>query len=171
MVYRLHGDIKFKAGDHMDNSSFHTFSEYMKNEEESPLTASMQDYLEMIYRLSKNTGFTRIHELSSALNVQPPSATKMVQKLAELRLLKYERYGILTLEEQGKKLGEELLERHNIIESFLSILGIPKNEILAETEKIEHTLSKNTTRCFKRFVEFSDINKDMVDEFRKFNKE
>ena len=80
----------------MDNNSFYTFNEYMKNEEDS-LTASMQDYLEMIYRLSLNTGFTRVHELSDALNVQPPSTTKMVQKLAQLKLLKYEKYGVYTL--------------------------------------------------------------------------
>ena len=59
---------------------FYTFREYMKNVDKL-LTASMEDYLEMIYRLSYDNGFTRIHELSSALNVQPPSATKMVQKL------------------------------------------------------------------------------------------
>lgn len=151
----------------MDSNSFYTFNEYMKNEEDL-LTASMQDYLEMIYRLCKETGFTRIHELSSALNVQPPSATKMVQKLADLKLLKYERYGILTLEEQGKKLGQELLERHNIIEDFLNILGVPKNEILAETEKIEHTLSKNTTKCFKRFVEFIEANEDILERLKSF---
>ena len=39
----------------------------------------MEDYLEMIYRLSKENGYTRINELSNALNVQPPSATRMVK--------------------------------------------------------------------------------------------
>jgi Mn-dependent DtxR family transcriptional regulator len=29
----------------------------------------MEDYLEMIYRLSIDTGFVRIHELSDALSV------------------------------------------------------------------------------------------------------
>lgn len=53
--------------------------------------------------------FYRINELSSSLNVQPPSATKMVQKLAELKLLKYEKYGIIILEESGKKLEKRYL--------------------------------------------------------------
>ena len=80
----------------MAKNDFHTFNEYMKKEDNS-LTASMEDYLEMIYRLSLNTGFTRINELSNALNVQPPSATKMVQKLNKLGLLDYKKYGILFL--------------------------------------------------------------------------
>lgn len=149
----------------MAKNDFHTFNEYMKKEDNS-LTASMEDYLEMIYRLSINTGFTRINELSKALNVQPPSATKMVQKLTELKLLKYEKYGIVLLEEEGKKLGEVLLNRHNIIESFLRILDITEGEILYETEKIEHTISKETTICFQDFIEFMKNNPSIVDEFK-----
>ena len=154
----------------MDNNSFYTFNEYMKNEEDS-LTASMQDYLEMIYRLSLNTGFTRVHELSNALNVQPPSATKMVQKLAELKLLKYEKYGILKLSKDGELLGEALLKRHNIIENFLNIIGVSESETLRETEKIEHTISKRTTRCFENFIEFSKGNPDIISKYKKYLEE
>lgn len=153
----------------MTKNDFYTFNEYMKKEENS-LTASMEDYLEMIYRLSLHTGFTRIHELSDALNVQPPSATKMVQKLAELKLLKYEKYGILLLEEDGKRLGETLLNRHNVIESFLRILDVSESEVLEETEKIEHTISKQTTKCFQDFVQFIKANPDVVIEFKTYRK-
>ena len=149
----------------MAKNDFHTFNEYMKKEDNS-LTASMEDYLEMIYRLSLNTGFTRINELSNALNVQPPSATKMVQKLTELKLLKYEKYGIVLLEEEGKKLGEILINRHNTIENFLRILDIPEAEILDETEKIEHTISKETAMCFQDFIEFMKNNPSIADEFK-----
>ena len=151
----------------MTKNDFYTFNEYMKKENNS-LTASMEDYLEMIYRLSLNTGFTRIHELSDALNVQPPSATKMVQKLAELKLLKYEKYGILVLEEDGKKLGEALLNRHNIIESFLRILDVSESDVLEETEKIEHTISNQTTKCFQDFVQFIKDNPEIVVEFKTY---
>ncbi|WP_160687172.1 transcriptional regulator MntR [Clostridium sp. C2-6-12] len=153
----------------MAKKDFHTFNEYMKKEVNS-LTPSMEDYLEMIYRLSINNGFTRIHELSSALNVQPPSATKMVQKLSEIKMLKYEKYGIIILEENGKKLGEVLLNRHNTIEKFLRILNIPEGEILKETEKIEHTISEETTKCFQDFVEFIKKNPNIAEDFKNFRK-
>lgn len=151
----------------MDNSSFYTFSEYIKNDDDI-LTASMQDYLEMIYRLSKDSGFTRTHELSKALNVQPPSATRMVQKLAELKLLKYQKYGILILEEKGKKIGKKLLERHNIISEFLGIIGTPEDKILEETEKIEHMISWETVGCFKNFIDFIKSNPDIDLKFKSF---
>lgn len=140
----------------------------MKKEDNS-LTASMEDYLEMIYRLSLNNGSARVHELSDALNVQPPSATKMVQKLAELKLLKYEKYGVLILEEDGKILGEELLKRHNVIESFLRILNVSESVVLEETEKIEHTLSKQTTKCIQDFVQFINDNPEIAIKLKAYS--
>lgn len=151
----------------MNKNDFYTFNEYMKKEDNS-LTASMEDYLEMIYRLSLKTGFTRIHELSDALNVQPPSATKMVQKLAELKLLKYEKYGVLILKENGKAIGKQLLNRHNIIEGLLAILNVSESNLLEETEKIEHTISPETTECFQDFVEFIKGNPEIAARFKEY---
>lgn len=152
----------------MNNNDFHTFSEYMKKD--NFLTASMEDYLEMIYRLSARTGFVRIHELSDALNVQPPSATRMVQRLGELNLLQYEKYGVIILKEKGKELGEVLLKRHNIIESLLRLLGTPEEMILNETEKVEHTLSNETIRYFEEFITFIRDNPDVLVRFNDYRK-
>lgn len=151
----------------MDNNDFYTFSEYMKKEDSS-LTASMEDYLEMIYRLSLNTGFTRMHELSNALNVQPPSATKMVQKLAEQKFLDYEKYGVILLKESGKVMGKALLTRHNIIEDFLKLLGISDNNVLEETEKIEHTISNETLKSIERFSDFLKQSPEIIEKYHEF---
>lgn len=149
----------------MNNKDFYTFSEYMKKEDNS-LTASMEDYLEMIYRLSKDIGFTRIHDLSEALNVQPPSATKMVQKLAEINFLKYEKYGVIMLKEEGKMRGESLLKRHNTIKEFLEMLGVSEKDTLEETEKVEHTISKTTVQCFENFINFMKENPDVYNKYK-----
>lgn len=150
----------------MSKENFHTFNEYMKKEDDK-LTASMEDYLEMIYRLSSETNFTRIHDLAKSLNVQPPSATKMVQKLSDYKLINYERYGIITLTEKGKTLGNFLLNRHNTIESFLQLLGISHN-ILEQTEKIEHTISNDTLLYLKNFVDFISCNPKIMKNFNIF---
>ena len=144
---------------------FFTFREYMKKEDQ--LTASMEDYLEMIYRLSHDTGFTRIHDLAAALNVQPPSATKMVQKLADAGVVNYEKYGIVLLNNKGKEIGEALLERHQIVEDFLKLLGITEN-VLEETEKIEHTINSKTVECLVDFVQFLKNRPDLIKEFETY---
>lgn len=151
----------------MDGQSYYTFSEYMKNND-NQLTASMEDYLEMIYRLSSGKGFTRINELADALNVHPPSVTRMVQRLGRLNLLKYERYGAIILEDEGMSLGRMLMNRHNTIEQFLKLMGVRDNVLLEETEKIEHTLSPETLECFEKYIYFIRDNADILEKFEAY---
>lgn len=147
---------------------FFTFSEYIKKDQ-GLLTPSMEDYVEMIYRLSMNNGYARINELSESLNVQPPSVTRMVQKLADLNLVNYERYGKITLTDSGILKGNMLLMRHNIIESFLRSIGVFKG-ILEETEKIEHTISKETLECIVTYLSFLKENPDIQKKFEIYRK-
>ncbi|ATW26422.1 transcriptional regulator MntR [Candidatus Formimonas warabiya] len=147
------------------NNEFYTFRGYAKQHQ--GLTPSMEDYLEMIFRLSQNKFYTRINDLASALNVQPPSATKMVQKLAELNYLKYEKYGIIELTPVGIEVGRLLLKRHEKLETFLRLLGVQEN-VLEDTEKIEHSLSEETLECICHFVEFMQATPAYVDAFQKF---
>lgn len=147
---------------------FFTFSEYIKKDQ-GLLTPSMEDYVEMIYRLSKDSGYTRINELSNALNVQPPSATRMVQKLAEIHLVNYERYGVITLTGKGKLKGNMLLVRHNIVESFLGSIGVTEG-VLEETEKIEHTISKETLECIITYLSFLKDNPHIEKKFKSYKK-
>lgn len=151
----------------MLEENFFTFNEYMKKEGGN-LTASMEDYLEMIYRLSKDSGFTRIHDLAMALNVQPPSATKMVQKLSELKLVNYEKYSIIILQTEGKQMGRMLLKRHALIEEFLRTIGVTEKVILEETEKIEHTISNETLKSIDDFIEFVKEKPEFISEFANF---
>lgn len=150
------------------SNDFYTFNEYIRKTH-NPLTPSMEDYLEMLCRLSREVGFVRIHELSEALNVQPPSATRMVQKLAEQNLVRYEKYSYIILTAEGKEIGTYLIERHNTIESFLELIGVT-DLLLEETEKIEHILSPETLECISKFIRFMNSNQDVkkrLDTFRK----
>ena len=133
----------------MPKEEFHTFNSDMH----SSVTPSQEDYIEMIYRISKNNGYVRIYELSKMLNVKPSSVTKMVQKLSDLGYLKYQKYGVIVLEDKGLDLGMKLLNRHNAVENLLRILKVDENNILSETEKIEHTISEETLDCICKFVE------------------
>ena len=118
---------------------FYTLKGYkIKNEE--VLSSSMEDYIEMIFRLSQSSEEVRVRELSSALNVQPPSTTKMIKRLANENYVIYEKYGCIKLTEKGKNIGSKLLERHRIIFNFLECIGVKEN-ILEQTEIIEHAVN------------------------------
>jgi Mn-dependent DtxR family transcriptional regulator len=152
----------------MNNKDFYTFNGYIKKDD-NLLTASMEDYVEMIYRLSIDKGFTRINDLANSLNVQPPSATRMVQKLSELKLAKYEKYGLVSLTQFGNNIGEALLNKHNIVEKLLRLLGVSKS-ILEETEKIEHSINEETLRCIDKFLNFVESDSDIKDKFERYQR-
>lgn len=137
----------------------------MLRQEKLRLSPSMEDYLEMIYRTCKKQGYIRMTSLAQQLNVQASSATKTVQKLAEMKLLAYEKYGIIQLTEEGRKIGEFLLKRHRIVETFLKNIGVKEN-LLRQTEMIEHHLTADTVRSIdmlnKFFKEYPEIHKQFL---------
>jgi Mn-dependent DtxR family transcriptional regulator len=154
----------------MDNQ-FHTVRGYQLLEEnKNKLTSAMEDYLEMIYRYSQKEGYIRIYELARLLNVRAASASRMVQRLGELGLLIYKKYGIIILSESGKKIGEYLLERHNIIENFLRILSC-EDDLLQQTELIEHNISSSTVYKLDTLTSYFQTNEELLDDFRNFQKQ
>ena len=84
-----------------------------------PLTTAMEDYLEMICRLTRTGGYTRISALARELHVQPSSASKMAALLRAGGYLTNERYGCLRLTEKGSQAGAYLLYRHDVLNRLL----------------------------------------------------
>jgi Mn-dependent DtxR family transcriptional regulator len=150
----------------MSEHEFFTFREYMRKDQDL-LTPSAEDYMEMIYRLSLEHGFTRVNDLATALNVQPPSVTKMIQKLAELNLIKYEKYGVIMLESSGIEIGKALLARHNLVEKFLSLLNV-SDGLLEHTEKIEHTINADILCGIKDLIDFFNEDPALLKKFNNY---
>jgi Mn-dependent DtxR family transcriptional regulator len=156
-----------KYGDRMDNE-FYTVRGYeLKSYHEKSITSAMEDYMEMIYRHSLKEDYIRINQLSKLLNVKNSSASKMVQKLALYELLNYERYGIITLTDKGKILGSFLYKRHNIIEEFLSFLDCSE-DVLAQTELIEHIIADDTVKRIAILHNFFKENKEVLKKYIEF---
>lgn len=126
----------------MSYNEFHTLKGYQLNES-GALTASMEDYLEMICRLGQTNTVVRIHELSEKLHVKPSSASKMVQNLRNSGYVEFPRYGYIVPTEKGLAAGAYLLHRHKVLHDFLCLLNGTSNE-LEQVEKIEHFINKKT---------------------------
>jgi Mn-dependent DtxR family transcriptional regulator len=142
-------------------AKFYTVRGYeLLEKDRNRLTPSMEDYLEMAYRLSKGRNYTRISDLAAALNVQPPSVTSMIKKLAELGMVNYEKYSIVILTDKGLNLGNYLLHRHEIIERFLRVVG--SENILQETEKLEHSLGPKTIQGLNLLINLIENNEQIL---------
>lgn len=152
-----------------ETSKFHTVRGYQLLEQNKKLlTPSMEDYLEMIYRNSLLEGCIRINTLSALLNVAAPSVTKMMQKLNKLGLIDYKKYGLIDMTENGKEIGKYLLERHSIIELFLKNLGVTEN-LLVETELIEHNISATTLHKINVFNKFLRDKPEIAKQYEQFS--
>ncbi len=134
-------------------------------------TPSMEDYLEKIYQLVEKKGYARAADIADALEVNPSSVTKMIQKLDKDDYLIYERYRGLILTDKGKKVGKKLVERHYVLEEFLRIIGVDDEErVYRDVEGIEHHLSPKSILAIETLVEFlkdHDEIKKMLDDYRK----
>lgn len=130
------------------------------------LTASMEDYLEMIYRLGRGKSI-RTGSLAEALSVNKSSVTKMARKLSSRGLVEYEPYGEIMLSSKGLPLGEYFFERHETLKEFLGLLGVRGN-VLQEVEGLEHNLSQDTLKCVKELSAFAKNSPEWWAEFVSF---
>jgi len=151
--------------------TFRTVRGYQLLQQESEeLTSAMEDYLEMIYRNSLESGLLRSNMLSKLLNVHPSSVTKMLQKLNSLGYVDYQKYGLIFLSQKGRRVGEFLYHRHNIIQNFLNFIGNDENS-LSETELIEHHISSATLENIEHFISFIEKNPDIAERFQTYKRD
>ncbi|MBS4217368.1 transcriptional regulator MntR [Bacillus sp. FJAT-49711] len=129
-------------------------------------TPSMEDYIEQIYLLIENKGYARVSDIAEALAVHPSSVTKMVQKLDRDSYLVYEKYRGLILTKKGEKIGKRLVERHDLLENFLRLIGVKEENIYEDVEGIEHHLSWNSIDRIGDLVQFFEENEDRLAELK-----
>lgn len=136
-----------------------------KEENRMP-TPSMEDYIEIIYNLIDKKGYARVSDIAETLEVHPSSVTKMVQKLDKDEYLLYEKYRGFILTEKGKKVGERLVFRHELLEDFLEIIGVDKENIYNDVEGIEHHLSWNSIDRLGDLVKYFKEDQQRLDDLK-----
>ncbi|WP_426453364.1 transcriptional regulator MntR [Paenibacillus sp. S-38] len=117
-------------------------------------TPSMEDYLEKIYKLIDEKGYARVSDIAEGLEVHPSSVTKMIQKLDKDNYLIYEKYRGLVLTSKGQKVGKRLVDRHQLLEEFLTLIGVSEENIYKDVEGIEHHLSWDSITCIEMLLEY-----------------
>ncbi|SEQ19942.1 iron (metal) dependent repressor, DtxR family [Virgibacillus subterraneus] len=130
-------------------------------------TPSMEDYIEQIYNLIETKGYARVSDIAEALIVHPSSVTKMVQKLDKDEYLNYEKYRGFILTSKGKKIGERLVFRHELLEDFLEIIGVDNDKIYEDVEGIEHHLSWNSIDRIGDLVQYFKEDKNRIVDLKK----
>ena len=118
------------------------------------LSEREEDYLRAIYEVLSQKGFARIRDISTKVGVRPPSAVEMMKKLDRKKLVVYEKYGGVTLTQQGREIAKVISMRHYTFEKFLEIILVPEEIAKRDAHILEHQLHSKTILQFTRFVEF-----------------
>lgn len=104
---------------------------------------AVEDYLKTIYTLAREESPVSTSRIAEAREVKPASATSMVQRLAKLNMVDYEKHYGVTLTDEGEKLALEVIRHHRLIELYLiEALGFTWDEVHEEADILEHVISE-----------------------------
>ncbi len=130
------------------------------NTEES-LSASQEDYLEMIVRLIRSKGAARVRDIADRLSVAKSSVSIALRALSKRDLVHYKPYELVTLTEKGEAMADRILERHRFLSSFLSsTLAMDADEAEANACRMEHAAGEEVIERLRAFVALME-NGDM----------
>ena len=110
------------------------------------LTDTVEDYLKVIFDLSKDRDRVSTGQIAEALKVSPASVTDMVQRLAlnSPPLVDYLKHQGVSLTEDGRRAALEVIRHHRLLELFLhEVLGYSWDQVHAEADRLEHVISED----------------------------
>ena len=120
-----------------------------------PISASLQDYLESILNLSRSGEPVRVTDIAVRLNLAKASVTQALGVLQDQGLVDHQRYGPVTLTEQGHQVALTVQRRHEVILNFLiEVLKVDPKNAERDACLMEHAVSTETMEKLVRFLEF-----------------
>ena len=110
------------------------------------LTQAIEDYIKVIYELTRNGDRATTNQLAERLDITPASVTGMLKNMAAVNppLVEYQKYHGVLLSPYGEKVALEVLRHHRLLEMFLhQVLGYEWDEVHVEADRLEHVISED----------------------------
>lgn len=121
------------------------------------LSSSLEDYLEAVLELELSEKVARVRDIAKRLGVGMPSVSVALKALAQRGLVNYDPYQSITLTDEGKKIGGEIGNRHQVLRDFLvNVLGLEEEIAQANACRMEHAIDQDVLerlQAFARFIE------------------
>lgn len=119
----------------------------------SYINESSENYLETILLLSKRLPVVRAVDIANEMDFKKPSVSIAMKNLRERNQITVSEQGFIYLTESGKEIAEMIYERHRLISSWLTKLGVPEDIAAQDACKIEHVISKESFEAVKEYVD------------------
>jgi DtxR family Mn-dependent transcriptional regulator len=122
------------------------------------LSASLEDYLQAVYRIQGAKQAARPTDIAVAVGVNNSSVTGALRTLSGRGLVNYAPYDVITLTPEGMRLAEEVVRRHDVLLRFFTdVLNAEAEAAEATACRVEHVVSDEILDRLVRFVEFLEI--------------
>jgi len=126
------------------------------------LSYTEENYLKALFHLTyeiEHSNEAGTNQLASYIGVKPATATDMLRKLKEKGLIDYEKYGKITLSDDGRGHALEVLRKHRLWETFLfQKLDFTWDEVHEVAEQLEHIHSPKLIDKLDKFLGFPEYD-------------
>lgn len=147
---------------------------------EQRLSANMEDYLEVIFRLSQQrdnddpaqTGSRKtgalVSSIAEAIGVKRPSVSKALKRLQREGLVRHTPYNGATVTQRGRQVAEAQVRSHRALTRFLQeVLALDGHLAEHDACLMEHAISPETVERLVRFIDHLDKHgRSITEQFR-----
>ena len=114
------------------------------NSHTGKITPSKENYLKVMLELSSEEGI-RSTDIASALGISKASVSSMMNVLREAGYVTKEKYGTVTLTENGRNVAANIKRRYELLKRFLhKVLGVEAAIAAEDACRMEHLISPET---------------------------
>ena len=114
---------------------------------------SAENYLETILILHNKKGSVRSIDIATELEFSKPSVSVAMKNLRENGYIEVSPEGYITLLEKGRKIAEQIYERHTLLSEWLTALGVDPKVAVEDACRMEHVISSESFAAIKRHVQ------------------
>jgi DtxR family Mn-dependent transcriptional regulator len=123
------------------------------NSHTGKITPSKENYLKVMLELSSEEGI-RSTDIASALGISKASVSSMMNVLREAGYVTKEKYGAVTLTENGRNMAADIKRRYELLKRFLhNVLGVEAAIAAEDACRLEHLISPETADQIDRQLE------------------
>lgn len=123
-------------------------------------TLAEENYLKALFHLGNdNKEGISTNAIAEKMNTRPSSATDMIQKLAEKKVVSYQKYKGSFLTKKGKSIAANVIRKHRLWEVFLvEKLNFQWDEVHVIAEQLEHIKSDELIKRLDAYLDHPDFD-------------
>ena len=119
-------------------------------------TATLEEYLETIYKLSQQ-GTVKPTQIAEVMGVSGPTVTNTLKRLSSAGFIERQGTDVL-LTDAGRAHSIDIIRRHRLAERFLvDVLGIDWGDVHEDACLLEHALSPRVLVALERYLDSPEV--------------